>query len=63
VNLTIGKNGDVQNKSRVALTSKDAQEDMVVKELDAKETRCALLANLCVSGGTGKVLMKYLMVF
>jgi hypothetical protein len=59
VNLRIDKDGQVVlNRSKVAITSNGVDEDLTVKNLDASETRCALLANLLVSGGPGKVCRK-----
>lgn len=62
VNMQLGKDGQViNNKSKVALTSNGTATDLKVKDLDT-ETRCALLANLTVSGGTGKVILTDRMV-
>ncbi|ODM93738.1 Ester hydrolase C11orf54, partial [Orchesella cincta] len=57
INLKLDKDGGVvSNKSKVALTSSGAEEDLTVKELGNEESRCALLANLLVSGGKGKII-------
>lgn len=57
VNLKLDKDGTVQNnKSRVALTSSGSEEDITVNHLTNQESRCALLANIFVSGGKGNVL-------
>lgn len=56
VNMSISKDGEmIQNKSRVSLTTGSGDE-VVLKELDEQESRCALLGNLMVSSGIpGKV--------
>lgn len=62
--MKIGPNGNlVDNKSRVALLKDKCEEgtknDLLVKNLDLKETRCTLLANLMVSTGVkGKVCLQ-----
>jgi hypothetical protein len=55
VNMKVGNDGEILNRSKVSLTSAGNGEDLTVKDLDSKETRCALLANLLVSSGPGKV--------
>jgi len=57
VNLKLDKDGQVENnKSRVALTSSGAEEDLKVNHLGKDESRCAVLSNVFVSGGKGQVL-------
>ena len=61
VNMKLGKDGKVENnKSKIALTWLNSDngnsKEVVLKNLEASETRCALLANLMVSSGLqGKV--------
>ncbi len=56
--MMIGKDGKLErNKSKVALTrGEQCTKDVVLKNLEGDESRCALLANLMVSSGIpGKV--------
>jgi len=55
-NIKVNPDGKlIENKSKVALTSSGDEKDVVLKNL-TNESRCAMLANLTVSSGTGKVL-------
>jgi len=56
INFKLAQDGTMLcNKSKIAVVHKDENENALVKNLPMDESRCALLANIFVSSGSGKV--------